>query len=238
MKPVLIIKTGNTVASIPPERGDFEHWISAGMGLEALSCQVANVSAGAPLPAPEEVVGVVVTGSAAMVTDGLPWSEQTARWLRLAIDQAVPVLGICYGHQLLAHALGGAVDYHPEGREIGTKVVTLTPAARHDLLLAGMPESFQVNVSHKQTVTRLPPQAVVLAANSFESFHAVRFRERVWGLQFHPEFAGDVMKAYLQDRQLQLEAEGLDTAKLLEQVADTPLAESLLRQFARLLAAV
>jgi len=238
MKPVLIIKTGNTVASIPPERGDFEDWIRTGMGLESQQCLVANVSAGVTLPAPEEVAGVVVTGSAAMVTDGLPWSEGAALWLRQAIDNGIPVLGICYGHQLLAHALGGAIDYHPEGREIGTTAVTLTPAARHDPLFTCLPDNFQVNVSHKQTVTRLPTQAVVLAANSFESFHAVRFRERVWGLQFHPEFAGDVMKAYLQDRRLQLEAEGLDTAKLLEQVADTPLAASLLRQFARLLAAV
>lgn len=235
MNPVLIVKTGSTVPSIPPERGDFEHWISTGMGLVAPQYRVVDVRAGERLPEPGEVAGIVVTGSAAMVTEALPWSEAAAQWLQQAVAQSVPVLGICYGHQLLAHALGGKVDFHAGGREIGTTMVTLTEAARHDALFAALPESFPVNVSHMQTVVTLPPQAVVLATNGFEPFHAVRFREQAWGVQFHPEFAADVMHAYLQDRHSQLVAEGFDPAVLEQQVAETPVAGSLLRRFVRLL---
>lgn len=234
MKPILILKTGNTVPGIPPARGDFEHWIRAGMGLPDDDCLVVNVVNGEVLPEPETVAGIVVTGSPAMVTDLLDWSEASATFLRRAAAASIPVLGICYGHQLLAHALGGSVDFHPGGREIGTTAVTLTAAAAGDVLFAGLPPTFAVNVSHKQTVTVLPPDAVVLASNPFEPFHAVRFRERIWGLQFHPEFAADVMHAYLDERAEVLVEEGLDPTALRNGVQQTPIAGSLLRAFAAL----
>lgn len=234
MKPILILKTGNTVPGIPRERGDFEDWIRAGMGLPDDACLVVNVMAGEALPEPETVAGIVVTGSPAMVTDRLDWSEASAAFLRLAAEAAIPVLGICYGHQLLAHALGGSVGFHPGGREIGTTAVTLTAAAGEDALFAGLPRSFPVNASHRQTVSGLPPEAVVLASNPFEPFHAVRFRESVWGLQFHPEFAADVMLAYLDERKEVLVAEGLDPAALRDNVQQTPVAASLLQAFATL----
>jgi len=234
MKPILILKTGNTVPGIPRERGDFEHWIRAGMGLPDDACVVVNVAAGEVLPEPDTVAGIVVTGSPAMVTDRLDWSEASAAFLRQAAEAAIPVLGICYGHQLLAHALGGSVAFHPGGREIGTTAVTLTAAAGEDVLFAGLPLSFPVNVSHRQTVSVLPPGAVVLAGNPFEPFQAVRYRESVWGLQFHPEFAADVMRAYLDERKEALVEEGLDPAALRNNVQQTPVAASLLQVFATL----
>jgi len=234
MKPILILKTGNTVPGIPRERGDFEHWICTGMGMPDDHSMVVNVAAGEALPEPETVAGIVVTGSPAMVTDLLDWSEASAVFLRHAAAASIPILGICYGHQLLAHALGGSVAFHPGGREIGTTAVTLTAAADEDVLFAGLPSFFPVNVSHKQTVSVLPPGAVVLASNPFEPFHAVRFGERVWGVQFHPEFAADVMLAYLDERADVLVEEGLDPAALRRSVQETPVAASLLQAFARL----
>ena len=84
---------------------------------------------GEALPDPRSVRAVVVTGSAAMVTSREPWSERTAAWLCETVEVKTPVLGICYGHQLLAHALGGRVEDNPQGRHIGTVDVTLTDAA-------------------------------------------------------------------------------------------------------------
>ena len=235
MKPLLIIKTGRTLREVPPECGDFEHWIAAGMELPPGSWHSCEVSAGAQLPAPDQLSGVVITGSAAMVSERLSWSEYTAAWLQQAV-QTLPVLGICYGHQLLAHALGGTVDYHPRGREIGTAWVSCMPGAAQDPLFAGLPQRFAVHVTHQQSVLTLPPGAEVLASNDFEPHQAVRFSERVWGLQFHPEFDAGVMGIYLQARAAPLQAEGFDLPQLHQSVQETPESCAVLRNFARLLA--
>ncbi len=104
--------------------------------------------------------------------DRVPWSEVLAAWVAEAVPMGIPVLGVCYGHQLLAHALGGEVDYHPAGPEVGTVPVRLTPAARTDPLFARLPETFYAHATHAQSVLRLPAAAVHLAGNDYEPHHA------------------------------------------------------------------
>ncbi len=237
MKKLLIIKTGRAIKGIPAGLLDFEHWTARAAGLSLDQCHTVTVIDGEHLPEPAQCSGVVITGSAAMVSDRHAWSEYSAQWLLQAISAKVPVLGICYGHQLLAHALGGVVDYHPRGREMGTKVIHRAPAAQSDELFHILPERFPAHVTHMQSVLRLPPGAQVLAWNSFEAHHAVRFAPRVWGVQFHPEFTAEAMSHYLQIRGDALQQEGMDLAALHDEVTDTAEAEQLLRRFVALSAA-
>lgn len=195
-KKILLLKTGSTHASIRQAFGDFEHWFL--QALEGNEVQLVNAVTDPQLPDPVQVQGVILTGSPAMVTDREPWSERLAHWLANSAHGRVPVLGVCYGHQLLAHALGGAVDWHPLGRESGTATIELTPDGKNDPLLGILPPRFLAQVTHAQRVTRLPADAVLLAANTFESHHAFRIGAATWGVQFHPEFSADVMRAYLQ----------------------------------------
>lgn len=236
MKPLLIIKTGKTVKRVPPEAGDFEHWIATGLALDTGHQALTRaVYSGEELPHPDTVSAVVITGSAAMVSERLTWSEYVAGWLRASARQRVPVLGICYGHQLLAHALGGRVDFHPQGREMGTTHISKTAAAINDPLFADLPPVFKVHVTHRQSVLQLPPGAEVLAGNDFEPHHAVRFNDNMWGVQFHPEFSADVMLHYLEEREADLLREGLDVASMRSQVESTPAANQLLANFGRML---
>jgi hypothetical protein len=90
-------------------RGPYSGWILRGMGFTPSAAEVIDPRKGDPLPEPTRFGGVVVTGSAALVSDREAWSEQTARWIGGVLADDIPFLGICYGHQLLAHGQGGEV---------------------------------------------------------------------------------------------------------------------------------
>src|SRR5271157_4820969 len=101
---ILILKMGSTLTSLKSQRGDFEDWIIAGAGLPRSDVRVVDLPAGDALPSSDGEAGVIVTGSHTMVTERKDWSERAAEWLRNAVSRRLPVLGICYGHQLLAYA--------------------------------------------------------------------------------------------------------------------------------------
>ncbi len=238
MRPLWIVKTGSTLPEIAARRGDFEDWIVAGLGLPADACPVADVAAGESLPEPDAAAGVVVTGSSAMVSHREPWSEGAARWLAGAVEAGTPVLGICYGHQLLAHALGAQVGPNPRGREIGSVEVVREPAEsdESDPLLSVLPERAWLHATHVEAVLEPPPGARLLASTALDPHHAFVVGERAWGVQCHPEFDADVMRGYLAGRRAVLLEEGLDPDALGAAVRETPHGEALLRRFAALVA--
>jgi GMP synthase (glutamine-hydrolysing) len=232
-KPILLIKTGGTIEEIRPRSGDFEDWFARDMGVtDFLQVDVYRNQA---LPDPREVSGAVITGSAAMVSDQEDWSEDTAAWLRSAVALGVPTLGVCYGHQLLAHALGGKVGPNPKGRQIGTVDTRLLQQAATDPLFGRLPDHFLAQTTHQEAVLEVPPGAVRMATSPRDGNFAVRFANRAWGVQFHPEFTAPVMSEYIQYRSDELEGEGLDSDRLLLEVRDTPEARSVLPVFKSLL---
>ncbi|MDY6815598.1 MAG: glutamine amidotransferase [Pseudomonadota bacterium] len=230
---VLILKTGTTYADIRVRFGDFEDWFIKGLAPE-LELTVMDLPHGEEPGDPSEWDGIVVTGSPAMVSDREDWSENAAAWLANVVDAGVPVLGVCYGHQLLAHALGGEVGYLPKGRETGTRIVELFPEAGQDPLFSPMPRRFRAQLTHKQSVLRLPPDAVLLGHSDFEPHQAFRVGECAWGVQFHPEFSDAIMRAYLEVQAPDLDREGLDAQALLNDLAPAPEASGLLQRFSEL----
>ena len=228
--PFLILETGQPVASMRRHRG-FPHWIRVAAGLRADEAVVVNVEAGAALPSRAGFAGTIITGSGAMVTDRADWSERSAAWLHDAAPAGMPLRGICYGHQLLAHALGGEVGYHPHGREMGTVELQLHPPAEHDPLFAGLPNRFQAQATHLQSVLRAPEDATVLARSVHDACQAFRWGDRAWGVQFHPEFSATHMRGYVQARHVALQREGHCPKTIARKVAATPHARRVLRRF-------
>lgn len=232
--PLLVLKMGSTLPALKSRRGDFEEWIIAGMGLPRHEVRVIDVPAGEALPEADRHSGVVVTGSHSMVTERKDWSERTAGWLRESVLAGVPVLGICYGHQLLAHALGGEVADNPEGREFGTVEVDMEQDAREDELLGCLPRRVRVHVGHTQSVLRLPLGAVRLASNPRDQNQAARFGRAAWGVQFHPEFDSEIVREYITAFEGVLREEGQDVRSLRSGAGETPHGGTILRRFARL----
>ena len=234
MKPILIIKAGTTFKVTAQAFGDFEDWTIRGMGLSGEEVRIIAAYRNEPLPRDDSFSGVVVTGAHSMVTDHEPWSENLAKWIPQMIEQQIPILGLCYGHQLLAYATGGEVRNHSKGREIGTVKVKLNSAGAVDDLLKALPREFLAHVTHTQTVLRLPPDAELLASNSFEPHHAFRVGDCAWGVQFHPEFDANIMRSYIDEQSQELGREGQDISTLRSEVVETPHATAVLERFASL----
>jgi GMP synthase (glutamine-hydrolysing) len=147
------------------------------------------------------------------------------------MDAQLPMFGVCYGHQLMAHALGGRVDYLPGGREIGTLPIVLTDAAASDPLTVRLPSTFRAHTTHEQSVLEPPRGTVVLARSARDPHHLLRYGPHALSVQFHPEFNADVMRAYIHRKREVMRHEGSDPQQVYRQVAATPIARRIMRGF-------
>ncbi len=234
-KRLYIIKAGTTFPETARQFGDFDQWTASALGMPESNIAVVNAERGDALPLANDCAGVVITGSHAMVTEKRPWSVAIEKWLPLLLAKRIPILGICYGHQLLAQAAGGEVGFHPQGKEIGTVEVSLDACAADDPLFSALPSRFATHVTHAQTVLQLPKDAKVLAANDFEPHQAFRLGHCAWGVQFHPEYHADIMRSYIEQQAEELLASGWDVAAMLSAVQETPIAAEILQRFGKLL---
>lgn len=231
---LLIVKTGSAIAKARERFGDFERWFATAIGEERFDYETVNVSSNETLPSLEEAgdyAGVVVTGSPAMVSHRLAWSEAAADWLAEVInDDRLPVLGVCFGHQLMAHALGGRVGPNPDGRRMGMHRFFLDNA--EDDLLGPLAPEAMVHVTHLEVVLDPPTGARVLGRTEADDYHALHFGGRSWGVQFHPEFDAAIMRCYVEARAELLDSEGFDSHAIFDTVRNTHAGKTLLRRFA------
>jgi len=231
-RPFLVVETGRPIPSMR-RHGRFPHWIRTAAGLSRGDVEVVDVQSGEALPPHGDYAGVLVSGSGAMVSDREPWSERTAAWLRDAAHDGAALFGICYGHQLLAHALGGEVADNPRGLEMGTIDLELRAEAGDDPLFTGLGGRIQAQATHVQSVLRPPEGAVVLAGSALDDCHAFRWGDAAWGVQFHPEFSASHMRGYVAGRRDRLAASGQDAEAIHAAVGAAPDARRVLRRFVR-----
>lgn len=206
------------------------------MGLLRQDVIIVDVVAGlTPFPVDDSIAGVVITGSHAMVTEHHEWSEQSAKWIRQVVERSIPVLGICYGHQLLAYAFGGKVGNNQNGQEFGTTPVQVCENALDDPLFQSLPTTFPVHVSHTQSVLKPPSEAHTLAVSERDPHQAFVINECAWGVQFHPEFDVEITREYIGAYATQLTLQGVNPQQLAYNCKATPESTSLLRRFRMLI---
>ncbi len=182
------------------------------------------------LPREVDAEALVITGSAASVLEPPPWLGALEALVADALQRDVPVLGLCFGHQVLARALWGPDAVRRSARpELGWETVRRTG---DDDLFAGVPESFRCFVSHDDEVdpARIGPDGVVLAHTSHCAVHAFRAGDRpLWGVQFHAEMGWAESEALVRAR---AERKGLDPEEVLAARVDTEaIVDAIFRNF-------
>jgi GMP synthase-like glutamine amidotransferase len=155
-----------------------------------------------------ECDGYVSTGSRASVCDREPWIESFAQVVRDLHAADHPFFGVCFGHQMIAHALGGRVAKCPRGWGIG--VHRFHVSAREPWMEPPL-ESFAALMSCQDQVEELPPSSVVLAGNEHCPVGLFRCGSLV-GLQGHPEFPAEYARALMEARRERIGAERVDAA--------------------------
>ncbi|MFO8072185.1 MAG: type 1 glutamine amidotransferase [Polyangia bacterium] len=145
-----------------------------------------RISAGESVPDPSRYSHLIFTGSEASITKPEPWFEAGAEAIRRGAELGMPILGSCFGHQLLVRTLSGERCVAPCAEpELGWLQVEITA---RDELLDGLPDPFWVFVAHFDEVPDPPRPWRVLARSDGCAVQAMRLGDRpIWGIQAHPE---------------------------------------------------
>jgi GMP synthase (glutamine-hydrolysing) len=200
-----------TDLGLPPYRD----WIAAVMRLPAGDVKVINLADGEPLPDTIEAQAVIGGGSVHSANEDLAWIRRAKQFFLQAQRQRIPQLHICWSHQAMASAVGGAVAAGQGGRRFGIERLTLTTAGRTDPMFHDLPDSFDLFTSHVDTIHRLPPAdhqgrpITELAYSDGYRFEALSYGETCRTIQAHPELTSDIVAAFASLRHADLVNEGL-----------------------------
>lgn len=189
IKHIGILETGEPSETVIQQHGNFSQMFCRYFAdFSELSFSVYPVAKGAPVPKPADRDGWIITGSPAGVYENHPWIPPLKEFVRQAVGQNIPTLGICFGHQLMAEAFGGKVIQSDKGRGIGVHRYTLNEAGKK--LLADTP-GVNLIAAHQDQVIEAPQGATILASSDFCSYAALAYGKAGLSIQPHPEFTPD-----------------------------------------------
>jgi GMP synthase-like glutamine amidotransferase len=164
----------------------------------AAQFSIYNVMHGVYPADDEHFDAYLVTGSKADSFGSEPWIQTLKTYLLQRFERGDKLLGICFGHQLLALLLGGKSERATQGWGVGTHRYTLAPAAPW---MTPAINELTLLISHQDQVTALPDNATVIASSEFCPFAAYHINHQVLCFQGHPEFIHDYSRALLEIRQ-------------------------------------
>lgn len=184
-----ILQCGHAAPEVAADHGDYSQMFQrllAGNGFEFASWDVVDMD----FPeSPRDADGWLLSGSRHGAYDDLPFIAPLEEFVRAAYAVPVPMVGICFGHQLIAQALGGRVEKFDGGWAVG----------RQDYAFGGL-GNVALNAWHQDQVLDLPEGAEVVASNDFCRYAALRYGDRAYTVQPHPEFENPVIAKYVELR--------------------------------------
>ena len=194
---VAILKTGAPPAGLAQRFGTYPDMLARLLG-PGFRTRVYDAEAGELPAAADSHQACLITGSPAGVYEPRPWIAPLLAFLRRAKGRA-KLVGICFGHQAMAEALGGRVEKSARGWGAGLQDYELR--ATRPWMGADAPARIAVPVSHQDQIALLPPGALVLAGNAFSPFGMLEWDGGdALSMQFHPEFEPDFTAALIETR--------------------------------------
>jgi GMP synthase-like glutamine amidotransferase len=186
MRRITIVETGLVPAKFRERHGSFPDMFARMIRAADASVEfdVVSVISGAPLPDPDSLQAILITGSSAGVYDGLDWIAPLENFVRAAYAAETPMVGVCFGHQLIAQAMGGVVRKSDKGWGIGRHVYRATP---DNGVIAGA--ELAIVCSHQDQVIEAPAMAHTILSSPFTPHAGLLYENgTTLSVQPHPEF--------------------------------------------------
>jgi len=203
MKKILIIQSRRRPEMLKAEQGEYERAVAGAAALSFVSSVDETVAWDDPTTLLAGYDGIMLGGSGEFDFDGGRADDDEARiisqqiaqrltpLIRYAYEKSCPVLGICFGHQIVSKIFGVKVLNDHEQKKIGTFPVTLTEAGKSDVIFSALPDTFPAQYGHKDSLSSVPAEAVVLGGSAQCKTSALRYGEALYTVQFHPELTKD-----------------------------------------------
>lgn len=183
-----ILQTGLAPEALAPEMGDYPDMFARLLDGHGFTFRTWKVVEGEFPASVTEADGWLITGSRHGVYEDHPWIPPLEQFIRDAFAARVPVVGICFGHQIVAQAMGGKVERHAGGWAVG--------ATEYDF--GG--EVLRLNAWHRDQVVTAPAGARVIASNDFCANAALIYDDRALTVQAHPEFRPEFVDGLMKTR--------------------------------------
>jgi len=187
MPRVTIIETGLVSPKNRERHGSYPQMFEQMIGAAdaGVTFDTVSIPAGEPLPDAAGLEAILITGSAAGVYDGFEWIAPLEAFVRTAHQNKVPLVGICFGHQLIAQALGGTVRKSEKGWGLGRHVYDVAP---DNALIEGT--HIALACSHQDQVITAPPGARTILSSDFTPYAGLLYEDgSTLSVQPHPEFS-------------------------------------------------
>ncbi|PIE14595.1 MAG: glutamine amidotransferase [Rhodobacterales bacterium] len=180
-----ILQTGHAPDEIRTSQGDYKDMFQRFLAGHGFDFETFDVVDGVFPTGPDEADGWLITGSKHGVYEDHPWIPPLEELIRVIKSSGKPLIGVCFGHQIIAQALGGKVEKFQGGWAVG----------RQDYEINGAPMA--LNAWHQDQVITLPPGARVIGSNEFCANAALIIDDHVLTIQPHPEFTADVIEGLI-----------------------------------------
>tara|TARA_B100000945_G_C20418504_1_gene616448 strand:+ start:524 stop:1207 length:684 start_codon:yes stop_codon:yes gene_type:complete len=194
MKKILILNTGSSLKQVVEKFGQSTDWFINSFPYNKVEFKIVDVYKGEKFKAYEGDAWII-TGSSDSVYENKTWMLNLEKLIYERYRLNKKILGICFGHQIVAKALGGKVIKNPQGWELGSRKVLLTKAGNKSKYFKDIDCEPIVYESHQDVVVNMPDNSIELAYNDMGN-QAFLIDDHIIGLQFHPEFSFDVIKEY------------------------------------------